>query len=124
MTNIWKTGIEADARYSKFNSAFASGTYQSFSITRNVSEKLRINAQVGKYDYSSSLATNSNSFFVNIMSDLNLGSRFFVENAFTTQRGGTQQYDQWTSIFGYRFDNRKSGRRFKHDDTITHDEKK
>lgn len=123
MSNIWKTGMEADARYSKFNSAFASGTYQSFSIIRNISERLRINGQVGKYDYTSSLATSSNSFFVNIMADVNLGSRYFIENAITTQRGGTQQYDQWTVVFGYRFDNRKSSRRLMHDDKITHDDK-
>jgi hypothetical protein len=116
MSNIWKTRLEADARYSKFNSAFASGTYQSFSITRNLSDRFRINGQIGKYDYTSSLATNSNSFFVNIMADVNLGSRYFIENAITTQRGGTQQYDQWTVVFGYRFDNRKSAKRLTHDD--------
>ena len=36
MSNIWKTGIQADARYSKFDSAFASGTYRSVSITRDL----------------------------------------------------------------------------------------
>ena len=111
MSNIWKTGIEADARYSTFDSAFASGTYRSFSITRNLSERFRLNAQMGNYNYVSSLATTSNSYFMNILLDLNLGSRYFIENAFTTQRGGTQQYDQWTVVYGYRFDNRRKARR-------------
>ena len=115
MSNIWKTGIEADARYSKFDSAFASGTYRSFSINRNLSERFRLNAQMGNYNYVSSLATTSNSYFMNIMLDVNLGSRYFIENAFTTQRGGTQQYDQWTVVYGYRFDNRRKARRVIHD---------
>ncbi len=111
MSNIWKTGLQADVRYSKFDSSFASGTYQSASLTRDIDERFRINAQVGKYDYSSSLATSSNSFFVNLMLDMNLGSNYFMESAITTQRGGTQQYDQWTFVLGYRFNNRSSARR-------------
>jgi hypothetical protein len=111
MSNIWKTGLQADVRYSKFDSSFASGTYRAASLTRDLGERFRLNAQVGKYDYSSSLATSSNSFFVNLMLDMNLGSKYFMESAITTQRGGTQQYDQWTFVMGYRFNNRNSSRR-------------
>jgi len=111
MTNIWKTGLMADARYSKFDSAFAAGTYSSVSVTRDLGERFRLNLQGGRYVYNSSLATNSNSYFVNLLFDTNLGARYFMENAFTTQRGGTQQYDQWTTTLGYRFDNRASARR-------------
>jgi len=39
------------------------------------------------------------------------GSNYFMESAITTQRGGTQQYDQWTFVLGYRFNNRSSARR-------------
>ena len=111
MSNIWRTGLQADVRYSKFDSSFASGTYRSASLTRDLGERFRLNAQVGKYDYTSSLATSSNSFFVNLMLDMNLGSNYFMESAVTTQRGGTQQYDQWTVVLGYRFNNRSSSRR-------------
>jgi hypothetical protein len=45
------------------------------------------------------------------MLDMNLGSNYFMESAITTQRGGTQQYDQWTFVLGYRFNNRSSARR-------------
>jgi hypothetical protein len=111
MSNIWKTGLQADVRYSKFNSAFATGTYQSASITRSLTDRFRINAQVGKYDYTSPLAKSSNSFFGNFTLDMNLGSKYFLESAITTQRGGTQQYDQYTFVLGYRFNNRGSTRR-------------
>jgi hypothetical protein len=111
MSNIWKTGLIADVRYSKFDSAFAAGTYRSVSLTRDLGERLRLNVQFGNYDYTSSLAANSNSRFVNAMFDTNLGSRYFVQSMFTMQRGGSMDYNQWTSTLGYRFDNRASAKR-------------
>lgn len=114
LANILKTGLEADVQYSKFNSAFASGSYRNISLIRNMGERLQLNLQVGKYAYDSSLAATNNSYFANILGDLNLGARFFVEGDFTTQRGGNTDYDQWTTILGYRFDNRSRTRREVH----------
>jgi hypothetical protein len=74
-----------------------------------------LNLQGGKYAYNSSLATNNNSYFVNFLFDTNLGARYFMQSGFTTQRGGTQQYNQWITTIGYRFDNRASSRRVAHD---------
>lgn len=108
MANIWKTGLEAGVQYSKFNSAFASGNYRNISLIRDLGERVQLNAQVGKYSYSSSLAANDNSYFANVLSDVDLGSRFFVEGAFTTQRGGSTNYNQFTTVLGLRFDNRHS----------------
>ena len=110
MSNIWKTGLTADARYSKFDSSFASGTYSTVSLSRDLLDSLRVNLQVGRYSYISSVASNSNSNFANAIVESNLGSRFFVESMFTVQRGGTLNYNQWTTTVGYRFDNRKSKR--------------
>jgi hypothetical protein len=107
-SNIWKTGLLVDARYSKFDSAFASGTYSSVSVTRDLGDSFRLNLQGGKYAYNSTLASSSNSTFLNLLFDTNLGAKYFIENAFTTQRGGTQQYNQWTTTLGYRFNNRSS----------------
>lgn len=111
MSHIWKTGLTADARYSKFDSSFASGTYSTVTLSRDMLDSLRVNLQAGRYAYTSSLASNSNSNFANVMVDANLGSKFFVESMFTVQRGGSLNYDQWTTTLGYRFDNRKSTRR-------------
>lgn len=110
MSSIWKTGLTADARYSKFDSSFASGTYTTVSLSRDLLDSLRVNLQAGRYSYKSSVASNSNSRFANAIVDSNLGSRFFVESMFTVQRGGTLNYNQWTTTIGYRFDNRKSKR--------------
>lgn len=111
VNRIGKTGLGVDARYSKFDSAFASGTYRTVSVTRDLGERFRLDLQGGRYDYSSSLAATSNSYFVNTLFDVDLGARMFVESAFTTQRGGTADYNQFTTVLGYRFDNRASMRR-------------
>ena len=114
MSNIWKTGLMADVRYSKFDSAFAAGTYRSVSLTRDLGERFRMYLQGGSYVYNSTLAANSSSFFVNTSFDTNLGSRYFLQSAFTAQRGGTMEYNQWTTTLGYRFDNRAAARRAAH----------
>jgi hypothetical protein len=114
LSNIGKTGLTADARYSKFSSAFASGTYSTVTLSRDLIDNLHLNLQAGRYAYSSSLATNSNSKFVNFLFDTNIGSRLFLESMFTLQRGGSLNYNQWTNTLGYRFNNRSSSRKATH----------
>jgi hypothetical protein len=111
MANIAKTGIEADVRYSKFDSAFAAGNYRSISVTRDLGERFRLSLEGGSYAYNSSVAAQSSSYYINVLSDTNLGAKYFIENAFTTQRGGSIGYNQWTTTVGYRFNNRASARR-------------
>jgi hypothetical protein len=60
------------------------------------------------------VAADSNSSFVNLLFDSNLGARIFVESMFTAQRGGSLNYNQWTTTLGYRFDNRSKSRRPDH----------
>jgi hypothetical protein len=114
MANIWKTGLQADVRYSKFDSSFASGTYRTITLSRDLGERFTLNLQGGSYIYNSSLASNSNSNFINLLCDTNLGAKFFLESAFTSERGGSLNYNQWTTTFGYRFDNRSKLRRAAH----------
>jgi hypothetical protein len=110
-TRIWKTGIGIDARYSKFDSAFASGTYRTLTLTRDLGQRFRLDLMGGRYGYSSSLAATSDSIYVNALFDVDIGSKLFFQSAFTTQRGGTADYNQWTTVLGYRFDNRAAIRR-------------
>lgn len=111
VSNIWKTGLQADARYSKFDSAFASGTYTTLTVSRSLLDNLQLDLQGGRYAYISSVASNSNSNFVNCLFDTNLGSHLFAESMFTLQRGGSMNYSQWTNTIGYRFNNRAGARR-------------
>ena len=114
MSNIWRTGLTADARYSQFSSPFASGTYSTLTVSRDLLDSLHLNLQVGRYAYSSSLAANSSSKFINLVFDTNIGSKLFLESMFTLQRGGTLNYNQWTTTLGYRFNNRAASRRPTH----------
>lgn len=111
LLHIWKTGVQLDARYSKFDSSFATGTYKTITLTRDLGERIRLNLQGGKYAYGSTLAASDNSYFVNAMFDTNLGSRLFFQSYFTTQRGGSVSYNQWTNTLGYRFNNRAAHRK-------------
>jgi len=106
--HIWKTGVTLDAKYSKFDNSFSSGTYKALMLTRDLGERFRLNVQGGRYAYNSPLASANNSNFVNVMFDTNLGAKMFLESAFTTQRGGNLNYNQWITTLGYRFDNKAS----------------
>ena len=111
MSRIWKTGLTIDLRYSKFDSSFASGTYDTVTLSRDLGERLRLSLQGGQQNYASSLTSNTKSYFANLSADTNLGARYFLESNYSTQRGGTQDYEQWIMTFGYRFDNRSAKRR-------------
>jgi hypothetical protein len=101
--NIGKTGLNADAHYSKFNSAFGSGQYESFSLSRSVNESLRVQLIGGKQTLLSSLSSNNNSTFVNAEADWNVGPRYFMETNFGWYNGTTLNYKQWSTVIGYRF---------------------
>jgi hypothetical protein len=102
MGNIWRTGIFADAHYSKFNSSFGSGTYESFSLSKNITDTVRIQAYGGHQNFQTALSTNTKSNFVNGVVDWNVGSRYFLEGNFGWYKGTSLSYTQWSVVFGYR----------------------
>jgi hypothetical protein len=110
MSGIWKTGITADARYAHFDSAFATGAYRTLSLSRDMNERWRLNLQGGRQLFSSPLSKDRGGYFTNLLTEADLGSRYFVDFSFTTQRGGAEQYNQWTGTIGIRFDNRSHER--------------
>lgn len=114
MARIWKTDLTLDARYSKFDSSFASGTYRTVTISRDLGERMRMSLQGGKQSFTSSVSKDTGDYFANLLVETNLGSRYFLESSYTTQRGGADQYSQFTATFGYRFDNRSRERMAAH----------
>lgn len=100
---LWNTGIMADFHYSKFNSSFGSGQYESFSLTRSLNDNFRVQLFGGRQTFNSSLSSNNNSDFLNVVADWNLGPRYFLEGNFGWYNGTTLKYTQWSTIFGYRF---------------------
>jgi hypothetical protein len=104
---VWKTGIRMDLRYSNFNSAYAQGSYRSILLSRNLQDNIRLNLQAGKQAYTSTLASDNGSRFINLFVDTTLGTRYFLEGGFTLQDGALQNYNQIYTAVGYRFDNRR-----------------
>jgi hypothetical protein len=101
--NLWKTGLMADVHYSKFDSSFGSGKYTSVSLSKNVTDSFRLQFLGGHQTFSSGFTNNNHSNFVNAVVDWNVGPRYFVEGNFGWYRGTSMNYQQWSTVFGYRF---------------------
>ena len=103
---VWRTGLRADLRYSTFDSSFGRGTYRSLSVSRNFGGGLRWELQGGEQTFLSPLTSNTRSQFAMTNVDVNLGRHYFLQGAFTVEHGQVQNYQQWFTTFGYRFDNK------------------
>jgi hypothetical protein len=100
--SIWKTGLLLDLHYSKFNSAFGSGKYESFSLSKSLTDTFRVQLYGGHQVFNTSLSTNTNSNFVNGVVDWNVGPRYFLEGNLGWYHGTSLSYTQWSTVFGYR----------------------
>jgi hypothetical protein len=103
---IWKTGLRADLRASKFDSSFGSGSYRSLALSRNLGDRVHWQVQAGRQTLVSAYTSQGSSKFINGSVDAVIGRHYFIQGDYTTQRGGFFDYDQWILTFGYRFDNR------------------
>lgn len=110
LSHIPRTGLQIDARYSQFNSNFAVGSYRTLTLARTVADRFQLNLQGGLQNFTSTFTNNTSGWFANAYCDTNLGSHFFAETGYTTQRGGNDNYDQWTATLGLRFNNRRAPR--------------
>ena len=107
---IPKIGVLMDLHYSKFNSDFGSGKYESFSLSKNLTDTFRVQVYGGHQNYYSVIAqgattplsNNTNSNFVNAVVDFNVGPRYFLEGNFGWYHGTSLSYTQWSTVFGYR----------------------
>jgi hypothetical protein len=102
--------VRADAHYTKFNSSFGSGYYESISLSRTLSDNFRLEVLGGKQNYSSPLSTNSSTNFLTSNLEMNFGFHYFMQGGYTVSRGVTQNYDQWLFTLGYRFDSRQKAK--------------
>jgi hypothetical protein len=102
--------LHTDARYSRFSSAFGSGSYKAFSVSKNLGETMQLHVLFGQQSFASSLTSATNSRFVNGEIETALGRNFFLQAGGTINRGNQMNYDQWMFTFGYRFDNRHGHR--------------
>ena len=107
-SEIAHSGFRADFHYSKFDSNFAKGNYQVFSLSRQLTNQMFWNVQLGKQDMLSRLTTNYNSIFVADSLDINIGRHSYLQSGYTYVNGATLNYRQWYLSWGYRFDKGKS----------------
>jgi hypothetical protein len=104
--DILHTGIRADVRYSRFDSSFGRGTYQSLMLARDLGERLQFDVQVGQQDTLSSLSSQSRARFLNGNLNYLLGTHYYLGMGMTVYRGNVENYRQSFITLGYRFDSR------------------
>ena len=95
--------FRTDLRYSKFNSSFGRGRYAAIDLSRQLSEQLRIDVQIGEQTFTSSFTANHRSRFANAYVDYFVGRHYILGGGWTLYRGQVQNYDQTFFNLGYRF---------------------
>jgi len=98
-----ETGLTTDLHYTKFDSSFGSGKYTSLSLSKSLTDSFRLQFLGGHQTFNSTLTNNNYSNFVNAVADWNVGPRYFMEGNFGWYRGSSMNYQQWSTVFGYRF---------------------
>lgn len=92
-----------EGRYSNFTSSFGSGRYTSFTLTRNLGEQLRLEAQAGQQDFHGLLTQQTRARFAGGTIDWSIGRHYFLTGGWMTYRGRVQNYDQTFLTLGFRF---------------------
>ncbi|HUC28777.1 MAG TPA: hypothetical protein VMR80_04305, partial [Candidatus Acidoferrum sp.] len=100
--------LKADVHYSRFNSSFGTGQYDSLSLSRQMSERLRLEVLVGQQAFASPITANTRSKFLTGTFETTLGPHYYLQSNFTTNRGDLS-YDQLMFSMGYRFDSKRRG---------------
>src|SRR5436853_6973356 len=100
--------FRADFNYARFNSSFFTGSYEAFSRSRRMSDRLHLEVLMGQQNFTSILTTNNRGRFVTGTVETTLGPHYYLQGNFTTNRGDLN-YDQVMFSIGYRFDSKRRG---------------
>jgi hypothetical protein len=101
--NLLRTGIFLDLHYSKFDSSFGSGNYEAISLSKNLTDALHFQLLGGNQKFTSTFTQNTNAKFLNATLDYTFARRFFVQGTYEYYNGSALSYNQWSTMFGYRF---------------------
>ena len=96
-------GFRTDVRYSKFTSTFATGSYASLTLTRQFTEKLHLDMQVGEQRIASTFTPQTRTRFATSNLDYLVGRHYILGAGWTVYHGGLQNYDQTFVTLGFRF---------------------
>lgn len=100
--------IRTDAHYARFNSSFGTGSYESLSFSRQMSDRLRLELLLGQQRFASPITTDNRARFLTGTIETTLGPHYYLQSSFTTNRGDLS-YDQLMFSMGYRFDSKRRG---------------
>ncbi|HEX3572105.1 MAG TPA: hypothetical protein VHU44_14905, partial [Acidobacteriaceae bacterium] len=100
--------LRADAHYARFSGSFGNGSYEAVSISRQVSDRMRLELLLGQQKFASLLTNNTRSRFATGTIETILGPHYYLQGNFTTNRGDLS-YDQLMFSMGYRFDSKRKG---------------
>jgi hypothetical protein len=112
LNEIAHTGFRADFHYSKFDSNFGTGHYSVLSLSRQVTNRMFWNVQLGKEDVQTTHTMNCDSLFADDSFDINFGRHSYLQSGYTYVKGETMNYRQWYMSWGYRFDEGKKNPQF------------
>ena len=101
--------LRASANYARFSSSYGSGSYESVSVSRQLSENLRLELLAGQQNFGSPLTAANRSRFLTTTWEKTLGPHYYAQGNFTINRGELN-YQQWMFSFGYRFDSKVKAR--------------
>ena len=102
LSDLLRTGLHAEFRYAKFASSFGDGNYKAVSISRGLAGNMQVELLAGTQNLVSNFTSNTSSHFITVSSMWSLGPQYFIGTGFTWSRG-TLNYQQWNTMFGYRF---------------------
>jgi AMIN domain len=111
-SEIAHSGIRADFHYSKFDSNFGSGDYRVLSLSRQVTNRMFWNLQLGNQDLLSAVTMNNRSNFIANSMDINMGKHSYIQSGYTYVNGAALNYRQWYVSWGYRFDKKQTENEF------------
>jgi len=101
--NIFRTGVFLDLHYSKFDSSFGSGSYESIALSKNITDTLHFQLLGGNQKFNSTFTQNTGAKFVSATLDYTFSRRYFVEGMYEYYNGSALSYNQWSMLFGYRW---------------------
>jgi AMIN domain len=100
--------LRADAHYARFDGSFGAGSYEALALSRQMSERLRLEVLLGQQNFASVLTNSTRGRFVTGTVETTLGPHYYLQGNFTTNRGDLS-YDQFMFSLGYRFDSKRRG---------------
>ncbi|HYA62975.1 MAG TPA: hypothetical protein VED66_07205, partial [Candidatus Sulfotelmatobacter sp.] len=83
--------------------SFGSGNYEAVSLSKSITDTLHLQVLGGEQNFTSTFTSNTNAKFVNATLDWTFARRYFLEGTYGWYNGTTMNYNQWSTMFGYRW---------------------